>query len=105
MKRDIATLVMCDITRLLGSAEQIRRIFFLSSESFSVFYSPFKTEISLLRTMGPLTMEERLAQNIARLQNLPSISLPTDYPRPVGGNKLVEALTWQSFPTMPPFPS
>ncbi|KAK0192225.1 alpha-aminoadipate reductase Lys1p, partial [Armillaria mellea] len=41
--------------------------------------------------MAPLTMEERLAQNIARLQNLPSISLPTDYPRPVGGNKLVEA--------------
>ncbi|KAH9939847.1 alpha-aminoadipate reductase Lys1p [Amylocystis lapponica] len=35
--------------------------------------------------------EERLARVTARLQNLPSISLPTDYPRPTGGNRLVEA--------------
>lgn len=28
---------------------------------------------------------------VARLQNLPSISLPTDYPRPTGGTKLIEA--------------
>ncbi|KAG5349365.1 putative NRPS-like protein biosynthetic cluster [Termitomyces sp. Mn162] len=34
---------------------------------------------------------ERLAKVVARLQNLPSISLPTDYPRPTGVNKVVEA--------------
>jgi L-2-aminoadipate reductase len=34
---------------------------------------------------------DRLARVVARLQNLPSISLPTDYPRPSGSNKLVEA--------------
>jgi L-aminoadipate-semialdehyde dehydrogenase len=28
---------------------------------------------------------------VARLQNLPSISLPTDYPRPPGGQRVVEA--------------
>lgn len=36
--------------------------------------------------------EGSLARVVARLQNLPSISLPTDYPRPAGGvNRLVEA--------------
>ncbi|OSD08737.1 L-aminoadipate-semialdehyde dehydrogenase large subunit [Trametes coccinea BRFM310] len=34
---------------------------------------------------------DRLARVVARLQNLPEISLPTDYPRPTGGHKLVEA--------------
>ncbi|OSX63506.1 hypothetical protein POSPLADRAFT_1180438 [Postia placenta MAD-698-R-SB12] len=34
--------------------------------------------------------DERLARVVARLQNLPSISLPTDYPRQAG-NRLVEA--------------
>ncbi|KAJ7637189.1 alpha-aminoadipate reductase Lys1p [Roridomyces roridus] len=33
----------------------------------------------------------RLARVVGRLQNLPSIALPTDYPRPSGANKLVEA--------------
>ncbi|CAL1708951.1 unnamed protein product [Somion occarium] len=33
---------------------------------------------------------ERLARVVARLQNIPSISLPTDYPRPTG-HRLVEA--------------
>ena len=36
--------------------------------------------------------DNRLARVLARLQNLPSISLPTDYPRPAGSNKLVEAV-------------
>lgn len=36
-------------------------------------------------------MAERLARVVSRLQSLPSISLPTDYPRPTGGNKLIEA--------------
>lgn len=35
--------------------------------------------------------DERLARVLARLQNVPSISLPTDYPRPTGTNKLIEA--------------
>ena len=35
--------------------------------------------------------DSRLARVVARLQNLPSISLPTDYPRPSGTNKLIEA--------------
>ena len=34
---------------------------------------------------------DRLARVVARLQNLPEISLPTDFPRPTGGNRLVEA--------------
>ena len=34
---------------------------------------------------------DRLARVVARLQNLPEISLPTDYPRPTGGNRLIEA--------------
>ncbi|KAI0371251.1 alpha-aminoadipate reductase Lys1p [Pilatotrama ljubarskyi] len=34
---------------------------------------------------------DRLARVIARLQNLPEMSLPTDYPRPTGGHRLVEA--------------
>jgi L-aminoadipate-semialdehyde dehydrogenase len=35
--------------------------------------------------------DSRLTRVVARLQNLPSIALPTDYPRPSGSNKLVEA--------------
>ncbi|KDQ60168.1 hypothetical protein JAAARDRAFT_191570 [Jaapia argillacea MUCL 33604] len=35
--------------------------------------------------------EERLKRVLARLQNLPSISLPSDYPRPSGPQKLIEA--------------
>ncbi|KAJ7096683.1 alpha-aminoadipate reductase Lys1p [Mycena belliarum] len=35
--------------------------------------------------------DSRLARVLSRLQNLPSIALPTDYPRPSGSNKLVEA--------------
>ena len=35
--------------------------------------------------------DDRLARVLARLQNLPSISLPTDYPRPSGINKVIEA--------------
>ncbi|TFK49407.1 alpha-aminoadipate reductase Lys1p [Heliocybe sulcata] len=35
--------------------------------------------------------EKRLQRVVARLQNLPSISLPTDYPRPSGPQKVVEA--------------
>ncbi|KAL6306085.1 alpha-aminoadipate reductase Lys1p [Sparassis latifolia] len=35
--------------------------------------------------------DECLRRVVARLQNLPSISLPTDYPRPTGGSRLVEA--------------
>ncbi|KAF5383313.1 hypothetical protein D9615_004989 [Tricholomella constricta] len=35
--------------------------------------------------------DERLARVLARLQNLPSISLPTDYPRPSGASKVIEA--------------
>ncbi|KAL1670998.1 hypothetical protein EV122DRAFT_256788, partial [Schizophyllum commune] len=34
----------------------------------------------------------RLARVVSRLQNLPAISLPTDYPRPSGSNKVVEAV-------------
>jgi L-2-aminoadipate reductase len=33
----------------------------------------------------------RLQRVVARLQNLPEISLPTDYPRHIGSNRLVEA--------------
>ncbi|KAK1218376.1 large subunit of alpha-aminoadipate reductase [Marasmius sp. AFHP31] len=33
----------------------------------------------------------RLARVVSRLQNLPSIALPTDYPRLSGSNKLIEA--------------
>ena len=36
-------------------------------------------------------MDNRLSRVVARLQNLPSISLPTDYPRPTGTNKLIES--------------
>jgi L-aminoadipate-semialdehyde dehydrogenase len=35
--------------------------------------------------------EARLRRVVERLQNVPLISLPTDYPRPTVGNKLVEA--------------
>ncbi|KAF8067844.1 alpha-aminoadipate reductase Lys1p [Lyophyllum atratum] len=34
--------------------------------------------------------DERLARVLSRLQNLPSISLPTDYPRPSRANKVIE---------------
>jgi len=36
-------------------------------------------------------MADRLAGVVARLQNLPSLSLPTDYPRPTEGTRLIEA--------------
>lgn len=36
-------------------------------------------------------MGDRLAGVVARLQNLPSLSLPTDYPRPTEGTRLIEA--------------
>ncbi|KAF7317886.1 Alpha-aminoadipate reductase Lys1p [Mycena kentingensis (nom. inval.)] len=35
--------------------------------------------------------EQRLARVVSRLQNLPSIALPTDYPRPSAHTKLIEA--------------
>ncbi|KAF9041288.1 alpha-aminoadipate reductase Lys1p [Panaeolus papilionaceus] len=35
--------------------------------------------------------DERLSRVIGRLQNLPSMSLPTDYPRQTGSNKVIEA--------------
>ncbi|KAF9529980.1 hypothetical protein CPB83DRAFT_851382 [Crepidotus variabilis] len=35
---------------------------------------------------------ERLQRVVNRLQNLPTISLPTDYPRPTGANKLIESV-------------
>ena len=43
---------------------------------------------------SPTTMADdgRLARVVSRLQNLPAISLPTDYPRPSGSNKVVEAV-------------
>ncbi|KAJ2919007.1 hypothetical protein MD484_g1421, partial [Candolleomyces efflorescens] len=36
--------------------------------------------------------DDRLERVVARLQNLPALSLPTDYPRPKGTSKVVEAL-------------
>lgn len=36
-------------------------------------------------------MTDHLAGVVARLQNLPSLSLPTDYPRPTEGTRLIEA--------------
>lgn len=36
-------------------------------------------------------MTDCLAGVVARLQNLPSLSLPTDYPRPTEGTRLIEA--------------
>lgn len=42
----------------------------------------------------PSSPEQRLARVVAKLQNLPSIALPTDYPRP-STLKLVEALSSQ----------
>jgi len=36
-------------------------------------------------------LDDRLARVLARLQNLPSISLPTDYPRSLGTHKLIAA--------------
>ncbi|EIN08908.1 alpha-aminoadipate reductase Lys1p [Punctularia strigosozonata HHB-11173 SS5] len=35
---------------------------------------------------------EKLARVVARLQNLPAIALPTDYPRPSDGQRVVEAV-------------
>ncbi|KAF8189813.1 hypothetical protein K438DRAFT_1971331 [Mycena galopus ATCC 62051] len=35
--------------------------------------------------------DSRLTRVVGKLQNLPSLALPTDYPRPSGSNKLVEA--------------
>ncbi|KAI0045302.1 alpha-aminoadipate reductase Lys1p [Auriscalpium vulgare] len=40
---------------------------------------------------------DALSRVVARLQNLPSISLPTDYPRPSGGQRLVEAAHTANF--------
>ena len=37
-------------------------------------------------------MEDPLGRVVARLQNLPSISLPTDYPRPIELKKVIEAV-------------
>ena len=34
----------------------------------------------------------RLERVLARFQNLPAIALPTDYPRPSGANKVIEAV-------------
>jgi L-2-aminoadipate reductase len=42
-------------------------------------------------TRARTVMDDRLSRVVARLQNLPSISLPTDYPRPTGTNKLIES--------------
>jgi len=36
--------------------------------------------------------DERLQRVLARLQSLPSISLPTDYPRPTGAHKVIETV-------------
>ncbi|KAG1793518.1 uncharacterized protein HD556DRAFT_510591 [Suillus plorans] len=36
-------------------------------------------------------MADALSRVLARLQNLPVMSLPTDYPRSTGANKLIEA--------------
>ncbi|KAF8842012.1 large subunit of L-aminoadipate-semialdehyde dehydrogenase [Paxillus ammoniavirescens] len=38
-----------------------------------------------------MAVQDALSRVLARLQNLPSMSLPTDYPRPTGANKLIEA--------------
>ena len=40
---------------------------------------------------GEIMSSDALERAVARLQNLTSISLPTDYPRPSGGQRLVEA--------------
>ncbi|KAI0064915.1 large subunit of L-aminoadipate-semialdehyde dehydrogenase [Artomyces pyxidatus] len=40
---------------------------------------------------------DTLARVVSRLQSLPSISLPTDYPRPSGGQRLVEAVHTAEF--------
>ncbi|TFK71908.1 alpha-aminoadipate reductase Lys1p [Pluteus cervinus] len=42
-------------------------------------------------------VDSPLTRVLARLQNLPSISLPTDYPRPSGANKLIEAVHLADF--------
>jgi len=42
--------------------------------------------------------ETRLRRVVERLQNVPLISLPTDYPRPTVGNKLVEAAYIEELP-------
>ncbi|KAF8434536.1 hypothetical protein L210DRAFT_3553148 [Boletus edulis BED1] len=41
-----------------------------------------------------------LSRVSARLQNLPSMSLPTDYPRPIGTNKLIEAAHTANLPEL-----
>ena len=35
--------------------------------------------------------DPRLERVLSRLQSLPALSLPSDYPRPTGAHKLVEA--------------
>lgn len=42
--------------------------------------------------------DDRLKKVISRLQNLPSISLPTDYPRPTGANKHIESVHLTQLP-------
>ena len=36
--------------------------------------------------------DARLQRVLSRLQNLPAIALPTDYPRPIGSSKVIEAV-------------
>ncbi|KAF7289871.1 Alpha-aminoadipate reductase Lys1p [Mycena indigotica] len=43
------------------------------------------------KSLDSTIMDERLARVVSRLQNLPSIALPTDYPRATTQNKLIEA--------------
>lgn len=54
----------------------------------------FSTDISFQAcrhfALSKMTVDS-LSRVLARLQNLPSMSLPTDYPRAVGTNKLIEA--------------
>ena len=48
---------------------------------------------SLHSSPTPVTMgDARLQRVLSRLQNLPSIALPTDYPRPTGASKVIEAV-------------
>lgn len=56
--------------------------------------------VSALRSLTiPMasTSQQRLDRVVARLQNLPVIALPTDYPRP-SGNRVVEAVQSRALP-------
>ncbi|KAG6812202.1 putative NRPS-like protein biosynthetic cluster [Tricholoma furcatifolium] len=48
--------------------------------------------LQLPKNLDNKMADERLARVVARLQSLPSISLPTDYPRPSGVSKVIEAV-------------